>query len=87
MNELDKKRITKIVGVFCENRIPPHVRNEIKLIFKIRGNDVNIIESRPHWQNKNIWTEMLIAKIRHLSKCYVLAIAMATCKWKMAEIS
>lgn len=66
MNELERKRVDKIVADFCETRIPPDVRNKIKLFFKIRGNDVNIIESRPHWQDNNTWTEMPIAKIRYL---------------------
>jgi len=68
MNEFDKKRVSKIVSVFCKNRIPPHARNQIKLLYKIRGNDVNIIESRPYWQNCTTWTEMPIAKIRYLPK-------------------
>ena len=68
MDELNRHKILKIVGDFCENRIPPHIKNEIKLLFKIRGNDVNIIESRPHWQDSSIWTEMPIAKIRYLPK-------------------
>lgn len=66
MNELDKKRVSKIVEDFCENSIPPHARDQIKLLYKIRGNDVNIIESRPYWQDNTIWTEMPIAKIRYL---------------------
>lgn len=66
MNELERKRIEKVVGDFCENRIPPHIRNEIKLFFKIRGDDVNIFESRPYWQDKSKWSEMPIAKIRYL---------------------
>ncbi len=66
MNELDKKRVSKLVGDFCKNRIPLHARDQIKLLYKIRGNDVNIIESRPHWQDSTTWTEMPIAKIRYL---------------------
>jgi len=41
MNELERKRIEKVVDDFCENRIPPHIRDKIKLFFKIRGDDVN----------------------------------------------
>ena len=84
MNELDKKRVTKLVGYFCENRIPPHARDQIKLLYKVRGNDVNIIESRPHWQDNTTWTEMPIAKIRYLPKdmSWQLLWARANGKWQ-----
>jgi hypothetical protein len=68
MDELTKHKVTKMVAEFCDGRVPPDVRDQIKLLYKIRGNDVNIIESRPHWQDNNIWTEMPIAKIRYLPK-------------------
>jgi len=64
MNEVDKKRVQKEVGEYCENRVPDDLKNKIKLSYKIRGNDVNVIESRPHWQDNTIWSEMPIAKIR-----------------------
>ncbi len=84
MNELDHHRISKEVGGFCENRVPPDVRDQIKLFYKIRGNDVNIIESRPHWQDKSIWTEMPIAKIRYLPKTMLwqLLWVRASGKWQ-----
>lgn len=68
MDELNRHKISKMVGDFCENRVPSHARDQIKLLFKVQGNDVNIIESRPHWQDDSIWTEMPIAKIRFLPK-------------------
>jgi len=47
-----------------------HLISEMKSNYSLKfgGNDVNIIESRPHWQDNNIWTEMPIAKIRYLPK-------------------
>ncbi|MFW8601764.1 DUF3024 domain-containing protein [Desulfobacterota bacterium M19] len=84
MDELNRHKISKLVGAFCENRVPPHIRNEIKILFKIRGNDVNIIESRPYWQDKSIWTEMPIAKIRYLpkSRLWSLLWIRANGKWQ-----
>ena len=62
--ELEKQRIKKIVGGFCESRVPDHLRNQINLFYKIRGNDVSIIESRPHFIKKDEWTESPVAKMR-----------------------
>jgi len=43
-----------------------HAKDQIKMLYKIRGNDVIIFESRPYWQDTNIWTEMPIVKIKFL---------------------
>jgi Txe/YoeB family toxin of Txe-Axe toxin-antitoxin module len=64
-SELEKQRIKKIVGGFCESRIPDHLRNQIRLFYKIRGNDVSIIESRPHFIHKNEWTELPVARMKY----------------------
>ena len=52
MDELAKHKVIKMVAEFCDSRVPPDVRYQIKLLYKIRGNDV--IESRPHWQDNII---------------------------------
>jgi hypothetical protein len=52
-------------GTFCDNRVPPHARTQVKLFFIIKQNDVIIIESRPHFKNPEQWTEMPIAKLSY----------------------
>jgi len=63
----EKQKISKLVGHFCEHRIPPHARDQIKMFYRITGNQVIIFESRPYWQDQSIWTEMPIAKIKFLT--------------------
>jgi len=65
LNNLEKKRVEKLLGEFCQNRVPPHARDQVKLFHTLRGNDVKIIESRPHWQNQEQWTEMPIARLKY----------------------
>jgi Txe/YoeB family toxin of Txe-Axe toxin-antitoxin module len=62
--ELEEQRIKKIVGEYCDGKIPEHIRNQIRLFYKIRGNNVSIIESRPHFIKKDEWTESPIARMR-----------------------
>ena len=64
MDQQAKQKISEIVGHFCDTRIPPHAQDQIKMFYRINGNDVIIFESRPYWQEESIWTEMPIAKIR-----------------------
>ena len=68
LTEIDKKAIDKIVGEYCRNRVPSHLRQKIKLIYTIRGNDVKITETRPHWQIEDKWTEMPIARFKRDEK-------------------
>ena len=64
-SELEKQRIKKMVGEYCDGKIPEHARNQIKLFYKIRGYDVKIIESRPHFIHKSEWTEHPIARMKY----------------------
>jgi len=36
-NDIELKRINKIVGGFCEEKIPDHLRSQIKVCYEIRG--------------------------------------------------
>ncbi|MDH3976568.1 MAG: DUF3024 domain-containing protein [Deltaproteobacteria bacterium] len=65
LSELEQQRVEKIVGAYCREKIPPHVRDKIKVFYTIRGSDVKVVESRPHWQGKGEWTEMEIARIKY----------------------
>lgn len=66
MNDHAEQKVSDIVGRFCKNRVPLSAQDQIKMFYRIKGNDVIIFESRPYWQDNSIWTEMPIAKIKHL---------------------
>jgi len=66
--DLEKQRIKKIVGEYCDHKIPEHARKQIKLFYEIRGYDVKIIESRPHFINKDEWTELTVARLKYDTK-------------------
>ena len=64
LDELQKRRVKKIMDVFCEERIPDRVKDQIKMDYNIRGNYVTLIEKRRHYKNPNEWTEQKIAQFR-----------------------
>jgi hypothetical protein len=64
-NDIEMQRIKKIVGGFCEQWIPDHLRNQIKVYYEVRGYDVKIIETRPHFMKSSEWTETPIARLRY----------------------
>ena len=63
MDDFTKIRITKIMENYTENKIPKHLQNQIKMIFKIRGNNVTLFEERPAYKGEG-WTQFDIAQFR-----------------------
>jgi hypothetical protein len=50
-NELDLRRIERIVGGFCRRRSQPEVADEPRLIYEVDGQSVVISEVRPDWRD------------------------------------
>jgi len=46
-SDIELQRIKKIVGQFCDEKIPDHLRRQIKVFYEVRGCNVDIIESKP----------------------------------------
>ena len=64
-NEIDLRRIEKVVGGFCQQRIPDDVRSQVKVFYEIRGSEVKIIESRPTMMGSHLWTETPVARLKY----------------------
>jgi hypothetical protein len=58
-----KKRLEKILNAYIDIKIPKHIRHEIRLKYKFRGNNVSLIEERPAYIGDG-WTEFDIAQFR-----------------------
>ena len=67
-NEFEIDQIQKIVGSFCERRVPGHVKDKIRLGYSIANDEVVIEEARPWQDESSEWTEMEIAKLRYIRK-------------------
>jgi len=50
---------------YCKNKIPEHVKNEIRLHFKIRGDHVTLFESRPYYLKPSEWIDKKVAQFRY----------------------
>ena len=69
-NDIEMQRIKKIVGGFCQERIPDHQRTQVKLFYEVRGFEVKIIESRPSSPNRHIWIETPISRLQYNPDTY-----------------
>ena len=84
-SELEKQKIKRIVGSYCKNKIPAQYRDQIRVFYKIRGDDVRIIESRPSFLDKNNWTEQLVARMKFDRKTmkWILYWRRASGRWEL----
>src|SRR6056297_3554700 len=64
LDDLQQKRVKKSLDIFCENRFPERVKNQIKLDYNIGGNYVTLIEKRSHYKDPKKWTKQKIAQFR-----------------------
>ena len=62
--ELTRRMVEKKLGKFCEERIPPHARSEVRLGYHFRGNTATLWEERPLLLRQEEWSKMTIAQFR-----------------------
>jgi len=63
LDPFTKKRLTKIMTDYVEQKVPKHVRDQMRLNFKIRGNNVTLVEERPAFRSEQ-WVELDRAQFR-----------------------
>ena len=87
MPELTKKRIETLLADFCEKRIPPHVRNQIKLTYELLGNVATLFEDRPAYNDSSRWTHLPVAQFRFEPETlkWSLYCCDRNCKWHLYQ--
>ena len=68
LSEIVRKVVDSKVSKFCQDRIPPHARDQVRLHYKIRGYFVTLIESRPSYFEKDVWIDIPAAQFRYDEK-------------------
>ena len=64
-NELELKRIEKLVGELCAARSPEHLRDQIRLEYRVQDPSILIYEVRPRWRAPRELMEEPCAKISY----------------------
>lgn len=87
ISEFERERIEKLFGEYCQSKVPPHVRNQIRIEYKIRGSEVKLFECRPRYDDPSIWTEMPVARFKKDEKnnTWLLYCADRNGKWHLFE--
>jgi hypothetical protein len=87
LSEFERARMEKLFTAYCEGKVPPHVRNKVRVTFKIRGNEVKLFECRPRFNDPATWGELAVARFKKDEKksVWLLYCADRNNKWHLFE--
>jgi len=66
LSEIQRAQVTKRLTAFCDARVPAAVRNQVRVGFRVKGNEVVLFEERPAFQAPHEWREMVVAKFKYV---------------------
>lgn len=66
--EFTRKQIEKTLDAYCDNRVPLHVRDKLRLKYVFRADSVSLYEERPVWNNPTEFTQGMVAQFRFDAK-------------------
>jgi len=67
LSEFELKKCEKAIAAFMKKRRPPpHIRKELDLGHRIKGQSIEIFEIRPEWRNPEITIEIPVAKCTYV---------------------
>ena len=67
LSDIQRADITRRLTAYCEARTPLHVRDRVRLAFRIGQHDVVLFEERPRFQRPKEWHEEAVAKFRYVA--------------------
>lgn len=62
--KITKRQVERNLREFCERRVPPEARDQVRLDFRFRGNSVTLYEERPSFPDPSTWVDIIVAKFR-----------------------
>src|SRR5512146_1425308 len=60
-------QLNTLLATYCETRVPEHVRDKLRLGYRIRGHEVVLFEERPEFGSPHTWSEFAVAKFKYVS--------------------
>lgn len=63
--ETEHFRVERLLSGFCAKRSPPHLRDQVRVGFRIRGTKVLLYEARPVFLKPDEWVEVKAAQFEY----------------------
>lgn len=64
---MQEAQVHKLLTAFCAKRVPPAIRSQIRVGYRLNGNAVIVYEERPAFRPPHDWHEMVVAKFTYVS--------------------
>lgn len=64
-------QLSTLLATYCDTRIPEHVRDKLRLGFRIHGNEVVLFEERPEHDSPHTWSELAVAKFKYVATQHI----------------
>ncbi len=61
---VERRAIEGVLQLYCERRVPPKVRDRVRVSFRVKGETVTLFESRPSFAKPADWVEIAVAQFR-----------------------
>jgi len=68
LSEVVRRLAEEKLGKYCRERVPPHLKNEVRLGYKFRANTVTLFEERRPFGLPLEWVNIPVAQFRFDSK-------------------
>lgn len=62
--EFTRRLVETVLTKYCAQKVPPHVRDQLRLGYRIRGNHVTLFEERPRFAQPSEWVDIVVAQFR-----------------------
>ena len=63
-SKVERSAIERLMSAYCERHVPPKARDHLRILFRIKGRSVTLVESRPLFTKPSEWVETLVAQCR-----------------------
>ena len=86
-SEIELKKIEKLVGEFCQNRVPKKIQNELRYGYRVEGQSIFVYEDRPRWDKPSEWLAVDFAKLLYIRRQHIWKLywKRASGKWELYE--
>lgn len=87
LSEFERKRIEKVFTAYCTKKTPVHGRDQARIEFGVLGNEVTLLETRPHCEDKGSWIACKIARFKKdpATNCWQLYCAGRNGDWRLFQ--
>ena len=68
LSQIQQADVSRRLDAFCDARVPPGARDQVRVGFRIEGTAVVLFEERPAFHPPHEWQEMVVAKLRYVER-------------------